>query len=101
MNLLESLSLHEHMLADSIRLNAYHAAIDRYVTSQDCVVDIGTGTGVLAFFAAAKKPRQGLRARSFRARCWTMPGAAAANGISNLSFVASSSRKFQPRKRLM
>ena len=55
---LESLALHEHMLADLIRLNAYHAAIDRYVTPQDCVVDIGTGTGVLAFFAAAKKARK-------------------------------------------
>src|ERR1700730_5319738 len=49
---LENIYLHEQMLADSVRLDAYHAAIERYVTSQDYVVDVGTGTGVLAFFAA-------------------------------------------------
>ena len=95
---LESLSLHEHMLADSIRLNAYHAAIDRYVTPQDCVVDIGSGTGVLAFFAAAKKPRKVYALDHSKPMLDYARVAAAANGITNLNFVASSSRKFQPRE---
>ena len=59
-----NLYLHEQMLADAVRLRAYHRAIQRYVTSQDCVVDIGTGTGVLAFFAAARESPQSLRAGS-------------------------------------
>jgi predicted RNA methylase len=49
------------MLTDAVRLRAYNRAIQRYVTSQDCVVDIGTGTGVLAFFAAARIPAKSTR----------------------------------------
>ena len=93
---LESLALHEHMLADSIRLNAYHAAIERYVTPQDCVVDIGTGTGVLAFFAAAKKARKVYALDHSKPMLDYAKVTAAANGIANVTFVASSSRKFQP-----
>jgi len=57
-NSFDDISLHEEMLADSVRLDAYYAAIERYVRPQHSVVDIGTGTGVLAFFAAAKNPRK-------------------------------------------
>ena len=93
---LESVSLHEHMLADSVRLDAYHAAIERYVTPHDCVVDIGTGTGVLAFFAAAKYPRK-LYALEHSKRMLELAAAAAAvNGIGNVIFNASTSRRFQP-----
>lgn len=95
-NSFEDLYLHEQMLADSVRLDAYYAAIERYVTSQHCVVDIGTGTGVLAFFAAAKSPRK-IYALDHSTKMLTYAKAAAeANHISNLTYVASSSRRFCP-----
>ena len=93
---LESLYLHEQMLADSVRLNAYHAAIERYVTPQDHVMDVGTGTGVLAFFAAAKNPRKIYALDHSKPMLDYARVAAAANGIVNVTFVASSSRKFRP-----
>jgi len=92
----DNLYMHEQMLADSVRLKAYRAAIQRYVTPQDNVVDIGTGTGVLAFFAAAQYPRK-LYALDHSKKMLTYARAAAeANGIPDLNFVASSSLKFHP-----
>jgi type I protein arginine methyltransferase len=93
---LENIYLHEQMLADSVRLDAYHAAIERYVTSQDYVVDVGTGTGVLAFFAAAKNPRKVYALDHSKTLLEYATVTAEANGIANLTFVASTSRKFRP-----
>jgi len=95
---LETLYLHEEMLADQVRLGAYRAAIERYVTPADCVVDIGTGTGVLAFFAAAKAPRKLYALEHSKPLLDYARGVAAANDIDNVTFVASSSRRFQPEE---
>lgn len=43
---------HEFMLIDKLRVDAYHAAISRFVHQGDTVIDLGTGVGILAFFAA-------------------------------------------------
>ncbi len=43
---------HELMLIDRQRVDAYHTAITRYVHPGDTVIDLGTGVGILAFFAA-------------------------------------------------
>lgn len=43
---------HDRMLADRVRLDAYHAGLNAHVRRGDVVVDLGTGTGVLAFLAA-------------------------------------------------
>lgn len=40
------------MLADSTRLSLYREALKRQVKSDDGVIDIGTGTGILASYAA-------------------------------------------------
>jgi protein arginine N-methyltransferase 1 len=95
-NSFENISLHEEMLADSVRLNAYFAAIERYVTSEVYVVDIGTGTGALAFFAAAKNPRKVYAIEHSKKMLNYARAAAEANGITNLSFIASNSQKFRP-----
>lgn len=48
----DSLHIHEMMLADRVRTTAYQRAIESTVKPGDVVLDVGTGTGVLARFAA-------------------------------------------------
>lgn len=43
---------HERMLADRSRVEAYEQVIARHVRAGDVVVDLGTGTGILALLAA-------------------------------------------------
>src|SRR5580765_2171089 len=42
------------MLADGVRLTAFRRAIEKNVREDDCVADVGTGTGILASYAAAR-----------------------------------------------
>lgn len=42
---------HERLIADKARISAFRKAIFKAVKSGDVVLDIGTGTGILAFFA--------------------------------------------------
>lgn len=48
-NWFEFLSVHQELIQDKVRINAYHDAIKRCVHKGDVVVDVGTGTGILAF----------------------------------------------------
>lgn len=47
----DSLRIHEMMLSDRIRTQIYQRAIKANVRKGDIVVDVGTGTGILAMFA--------------------------------------------------
>ncbi len=44
----------ERMLADRPRMDFYHAAIERHIHPGDHVIDLGTGTGILAAFASRR-----------------------------------------------
>lgn len=50
------LYMHEVMLADRPRVDAYHEAIARHVGPGDVVVELGTGSGILSCFAAQQGP---------------------------------------------
>ncbi len=40
------------MIADAVRMDAYQRALKQAITPRSCVVDIGTGSGILALMAA-------------------------------------------------
>lgn len=48
-NLYEFPSIHSDMIYDEHRVGAYRQAIERTLEQGDVVVDVGTGTGILAF----------------------------------------------------
>jgi type I protein arginine methyltransferase len=51
-NTFADLRQHDRMLADRVRVDSYWEGLQKHVRSGDVVVDLGTGTGVLAIFAA-------------------------------------------------
>jgi type I protein arginine methyltransferase len=50
--------MHLTMLKDSVRMDAYHRAIRSAVRPGQIVIDIGSGTGILAFIAAKAGARR-------------------------------------------
>src|SRR5260370_27300039 len=52
------LDVHRDLLADEVRINAYRQAIRRYVTPESVVLDLGSGSGILAFFACEAGARR-------------------------------------------
>ena len=54
----DSLRIHDLMLSDSIRTQTYRRAIEANVKKGDTVIDVGTGTGILALFAAKAGARK-------------------------------------------
>lgn len=90
---------HELMIADRVRVDAYHAAINRHVKPDDAVVDLGTGTGILAMFAARRKPRT-LYAIDHSPFIEIAKRIAAHNRADNIHFVRTNSRGFQPDEKL-
>ncbi|MCB0999445.1 MAG: 50S ribosomal protein L11 methyltransferase [Ilumatobacteraceae bacterium] len=89
------LEAHEEMLSDTTRVDAYHRAIHRHVREGDVVLDLGTGTGLLACIAS----------RAGASRVYAIEHSdlidlareiARVNDITNIEFVQTSSRDFVP-----
>lgn len=76
---------HDTMLADHVRVDTYARAIARHVNPGDVVLDLGTGTGVLAFLAAKHNPRV-VHAIDHSPVIFRAQAVAQANGIERVQF---------------
>ncbi len=68
-----SLNFHQNLLQDSVRTDSFRKAILNEVKKNDIVLDVGSGTGVLSFFAyqaGAKKSTQLRKNKLFRLNQW-------------------------------
>lgn len=83
----------EKMLADRPRMDFYHAAIARHVQPGDRVIDLGTGTGILAAFAARRGAAK-VYAIDHSDILKHARQLAAHNRIAHVEFVATHSRDF-------
>ncbi len=84
----------ERMLADKPRMTFYHEMIRRKIRAGDRVIDLGTGTGILAAFAS----RQGAAKVYALDHSTIIEDArllARRNKIENVEFVAIHSRRFK------
>lgn len=84
---------HERLVADAVRMNAYRAGIERNISPGDVVVDLGTGTGILAMLAAKRGPKI-VHAIDHSSIIAIAERVAGANGFSNIAFHSISSRRF-------
>lgn len=89
------LAEHEEMLSDSVRVDAYHRAIRHNVQPGDVVLDLGTGTGLLAFLASRAGARK-VYAVEHSDFIEVAREIARHNGFTNIDFVQANSREFTP-----
>jgi type I protein arginine methyltransferase len=85
------LEAHEEMLSDTIRVDAYHRAIHRHVRPGDVVLDLGTGTGLLACMASRAGAKQ-VFAIEHSDLIDVAREIARLNGITNIEFGRANSR---------
>lgn len=85
------LAYHRSLLLDTVRTRAFRAAIEEVVQPGDTVLDLGTGTGVLALFALRAGARH-VWAIDESGIIETARAVAAANGYADrITFVRSES----------
>jgi len=89
----------EKMLADGPRMAFYHAAISRHVRPGDRVIDLGTGTGILAAFAA-RRGAAWVGAIDHSDILKHARRLAVHNRIENVDFIATHSRDFTAKERV-
>jgi len=83
----------EKMLADQSRNEAYYSAISKYVKPGTTVLDLGTGSGILSFFAAQQSPAK-VYAIDHSAIIKTAERIATYNRLENIEFIQTHSKKF-------
>jgi protein arginine N-methyltransferase 1 len=98
-NLFTDLYQHDRMLADRVRVGAYHRAIERYVKPGDVVLDLGTGSGLLALLAA-KAGAGVVYAIDHGPLIDAARAVAEDNGLRNIRFERVNSRRFACAEKL-
>ena len=89
---------HDRMLADQVRVGAYKAGIAKHVAAGDVVIDLGTGTGVLAFLAALRGAE--VHAVEHSELIEVAQAVAADNGLDNVEFHRTHSSKLDLGQRV-
>jgi type I protein arginine methyltransferase len=87
----------ERMLADQRRMAFYAAAISRHIQPGDRVVDLGTGTGILAALAARRGASK-VYAIDHSEILSQARSLAKANGVRNVEFHSIHSTQFRTRE---
>ncbi len=91
--------VHEKMLGDQARVDAYHKAIRKHIAEGDVVVDLGTGTGILSLFAAQQNPKR-IYAIDHGDIIELAKHVAEENATSNITFMKVHSQQFSPDERV-
>ncbi len=89
----------ERMLADKPRMDFYRAAIQRHIQPGDRVIDLGTGTGILAALASRRGAAK-VYAIDHSSILETARTLATANGIERVEFVSTHSTEFSLPERV-
>jgi len=90
---------HEKMLADSVRIDTYKIAIQKLIGPEDVILDLGTGTGILALFAAKQKPQK-IYAIDHTKFIDVAREIAKRNGCEDIEFIRCNSRTFKAKEKL-
>jgi protein arginine N-methyltransferase 1 len=94
-----NLHVHERMLADHVRVDAYQQAITSHVKEGDVALDLGTGTGILAFFAASRHARQ-VYAIDHAEIIEVAKAMAALQGLTTITFLKANSQEVTLREKV-
>lgn len=93
----DDLYQHDRMLADTVRMDAYRAGIAKHVGADDIVVDLGTGSGILAFLAARAGARK-VHAVEHGQMIELAEATGKANSIDNVVYHRTHSTRFDPQE---
>jgi len=94
------LTSHHILIKDRIRTLSYKKAIDDSVKSDDVVLDIGCGTGILSFFAAKKGCKKVYAVDKNDIIDCAKKTAEQNNLDKNIEFVKIDILKFKPREKI-
>lgn len=90
---------HEKMLADRSRVDSYKKAIFKHIRPDDTVIDLGTGSGILSFFAAQNRAKK-IYAIDHGNIIDLAKKISELNGFNNIVFEKVNSRAFNPPEKI-
>jgi protein arginine N-methyltransferase 1 len=94
----ENLFYHDLMLADRVRMDVYARAIEKHIHPGMRVIDVGTGSGVLACLAAKRGAH--VIAIEHGALIERAKELAKSNGLTNIEFVRAHSKEYRTKERV-
>ena len=95
----QRIDIHEKMLADYVRLDAYALGIQQAIKPGNVVLDLGCGTGILSLLAAQSQPQK-IYAVDHSSVIDIARRVAKHNGGDCIEFVNMNSREFTPEQKV-